>query len=429
MKKSILIAALLTAAACSREEAVQQTREATQRVSETTSQVAQRIRDEFNPNVPVGADPTAEEIERQRLDAEWRRQQSFQARARARAGVQPPAGPADIRFQRVPKFAETLVNLDPASIDAIPVTVPIAGDVEGPSVLKTQTLLDRARFSVGAIDGRWGKNTEIAVYWFQEANGIRPTGVVDEATYRALVARAGRLPSLVQHTLTQDDVKGPFTKIPEDMYEKAKLDCLCYENVGEKLAERFHTTTGLLEKLNPNVQLLSLTAGQKIFVPNVRPATNEDVPDDVQKIVVSAEGWYVHGLDGNGNVVFHAPTTLGNEYDPSPNETLKIVGIARNPHFHYQPTLFAEVPDDEPEANLEPGPNSPVGLVWMALSKPHFGIHGTAVPHSIGYSSSHGCVRLTNWDALELANRVEKGVTVEFVDTRRGNKVASATSS
>lgn len=429
MRKWFLIAAALAATACSREETVQQTRTVADRVSDTTTQVAQRIRDEFNPAVPVAAEPTREELERQRLSEDWRRQQSFQARARARAGVQPPSGPSDIRIQRVPKFSESMANLNPAAIDQMPVSVPISGDVEGPSVLKTQLLLDRAKFSVGVIDGRWGKNTEIAAYWFQEANGIQPTGTIDEQTYRALVARAGKLPSLVEYTVTAEDVKGPFTKIPSDMYEKAKLDCLCYENVGEKLAEQFHTTTGLLEKLNPNIQLAALQAGRKILVPNVRQAVGKDSPDDVEKIVISAEGWYLHALDASGNVILHAPTTLGNEYDPSPSETLKIVGIARDPHFHYQPTLFAEVPDDEPEANLQPGPNSPVGVVWMALSKPHYGIHGTSSPDSIGYSSSHGCIRLTNWDAIELANRTKNGLKVEFVDTREAKKAAKAASS
>jgi len=136
-------------------------------------------------------------------------------------------------------------------------------------------------------------------------------------------------------------------------------------------------------------------------------------------VVVSIRGNTFNAFDASGNLVFHAPTTLGSKYDPSPNETVTVKSITHDPWFHYQPTLFAEVPDDEPEANLHPGPNSPVGVVWTALSKPHFGIHGTSDPDSIGYASSHGCVRLTNWDAAEFARRIKPGVVVEFMDTRR----------
>jgi len=160
-------------------------------------------------------------------------------------------------------------------------------------------------------------------------------------------------------------------------------------------------------------------------VPNVREPLTADRPD-IAKVVISVAGNSFNAFDANGRVVFHAPTTLGSKYDPSPDETVKVVGVAHNPHFHYQPTLFHEVPDTDPEANLQPGPNSPVGVVWMALSKPHFGIHGTSDPDSIGYASSHGCIRLTNWDAEEVSHRISRGVLVEFVDTKRSGGEQSA---
>ena len=137
------------------------------------------------------------------------------------------------------------------------------------------------------------------------------------------------------------------------------------------------------------------------------------------KIVISISGNSLNGYDANSNLVFHAPSTVGAGYDPSPTETLHIVKIYPNPSFHYDPTLYHEVPDTEPDAHLPPGPNTPVGVVWMALSKEHYGIHGTPDPESIGYASSHGCIRLTNWDAEELEHRVSEGVTVAFVDTRK----------
>lgn len=420
----LLVACVAMAVSCSRETAIENVQNASDKVIETTQNVTER----FDTTVPMGTRATTEEIEQQRFNAEWRRLRSFQARRTVQpvpaqtptpqTAAAPPQVPVSATFVVDQKFAEALKGMNAAAIDTLPLRIPIKGDVNGPSVLRAQVLLDRSRYAVGAIDGRWGKNSEIAVYWFQEENGIEPTGEIDEPTFRALLGRSGNEPTLISYTLTAEDVKGPFTKMPEDVYEKAKLDCLCYENLGERIAEQFHITQDLLASLNPGLDLTSAQAGQNVMVTNVRKPEPEDAPDDVQKIVVSVKGSYLHALDGSGRVILHAPTTLGNKYDPSPTETQKVVATAFNPQFHYQPKLFHEVLDSEPEAHLKPGPNSPVGKVWMALDKPHFGIHGTADPETIGYASSHGCVRLTNWDALNLARRVGKGVPVEFVDTR-----------
>jgi lipoprotein-anchoring transpeptidase ErfK/SrfK len=161
----------------------------------------------------------------------------------------------------------------------------------------------------------------------------------------------------------------------------------------------------------------TLQVGDTIQVPNVREPLPSPQPD-FARVVVSLSGNSFNAFDAQGRLLFHAPTTVGSKYDPSPNETVTVVKITPDPYFHYQPKLFHEVPDDEPEATLKPGPNSPVGVVWVALSKPHFGIHGTSDPESIGYASSHGCIRLTNWDAGEVSLRMREGVAVEFVDTR-----------
>jgi len=246
---------------------------------------------------------------------------------------------------------------------------------------------------------------------------MQATGDIDEQTFRRLGAEAGYAPVVVTHTLTPDDVKGPFQAVPESPYEKAKLSYLGYETLREKLAERFHCAEDFLELLNPDAKFSDLTAGATINVPNVREPLTTD-QHDIARIVISISGNALNGYDANGNLVFHAPTTVGAGYDPSPTENLHVVKIYPNPTFHYDPTLYHEVPDSEPDAHLPPGPNTPVGVVWMALSKEHYGIHGTPDPESIGYASSHGCVRLTNWDAEELEHRVSEGVQVSFVDTR-----------
>jgi lipoprotein-anchoring transpeptidase ErfK/SrfK len=407
----ILAMALAGVLACTKQEAKQ----AGENAKEKAKDVVTKVGDAIDIAVPLGDkdDPAAREKER--FDEGWRGVGVFQ---NVKLG---PAKPPQPKVQIVfaPNGKESLKNMTPDALNSAPVAVPIKGDVNGPSVLKTQVYLDRLNFSVGALDGRWGRNSAIALWWYQRSHGIEATdpGAVDEQTFRFLADAAGGVPALVKHPLTEDDVKGPFVSVPDDMYAKAELDCLCYESKLEKLAERFHTTQELLEDLNPDAKFSELNAGDTLWVPNVREPVTADRPD-LARIVVSIRGNTFNGFDAAGNLIFHAPTTVGSKYDPSPNETVTVKKVVQDPHFHYQPTLFSEVPDSDPEANLNPGPNSPVGVVWIALSKPHFGIHGTSDPESIGYASSHGCVRLTNWDAQEVGHRVTPDVQVEFLDTR-----------
>lgn len=300
---------------------------------------------------------------------------------------------------------------------------PIATEGGGPTVLSVQTLLDRARFSPGVIDGRWGKNTQKAVYWLQDSLGMEPTGEVDRALYDRLQAAVGEADPVRRHRLTSADLQGPFTDIPEETEAKAELECLCYSSPEELLAEKFHTTPELLGQLNPQSDLAALQAGDSLWVPAVE-AFDADVKgggsatggteSPVARLVISKGGFYLHALDEQGNVLFHLPSTLGSEYDPSPEGELQVDAVGWQPDFHYQPKLFSDVPDTDEDLMLPAGPNSPVGVVWMQLSKEHYGIHGTAEPATIGYTSSHGCIRLTNWDAAFLAERVGSGTPVEF---------------
>ncbi len=415
MRKLIATAALVAAVACSKEEA----KEAKENVKDAATNVAEKVDDAIDVAVPVGGrdDPAAREQER--FNEEWRRLEAFRAQEQIKRAAARQAQSA-VNVQFLPNGKEAgFKNVKPEQIASLPVVVPIKGDVSGPSVLKTQVYLDRANFSVGAIDGRWGRNAAIALWWYQRSRGIEAAepGALDEQTFRSLAADAGGAPPVVQRTLSEEDVKGPFVSVPEEMYDKAKLDCLCYESKKEKIAEAVHTTQEFLDTLNPDVDWSTVKAGDRVWVPNVRDGVTTPRPD-IARVVVSIKGNTFNAFDAQGNLIFHAPTTLGNKYDPSPRETVSVKKIVHDPHFHYQPKLFAEVPDSEPEANLNPGPNSPVGVVWIALSKRHFGVHGTSDPDSIGYASSHGCVRLTNWDATEVANRISEGISIEFLDTR-----------
>lgn len=293
--------------------------------------------------------------------------------------------------------------------------LPLGQEGGGPSVLRAQILLDRARFSPGVIDGNWGKNTEKAVYWFQFAKGLNATGEVDQATWDALSQPAGAGELLTRVQVTAEDLKGPWVDpLPDDPYEQAELECLCYSSPLELFAERGHATSELVQKLNPDVDFANLQAGTDIVLPNVPQTSANRQGGQVARLLISKQGFYLQALDAQGHILYHFPSTLGSKYDPSATGTLQITGIHPEPGFHYQPKLFADVSDDKPEAQLPAGPNSPVGLVWLDLSKPHHGIHGTASPETIGYTSSHGCVRLTNWDALFLAQHVKPGTQVVF---------------
>ncbi|MDP9177973.1 MAG: L,D-transpeptidase family protein [Gemmatimonadota bacterium] len=308
-----------------------------------------------------------------------------------------------------------------SSAVAAPRRFPLPIPNRGPVVLQLQVMLDRAGFSPGIIDGTWGKNAAKALRYFRAANAMdtAATKTLDKATYDRLAAAAQTTPLITTHEVTMDDMEGPFLPIPDDVYEQAKLKCLCYSSPAEQLAEQFHTSEAMLRQLNPKVNLKSLAAGMSLQVPNVQtpiddPATRDTAAQRAAKIVISKTGFWTQVMDGSGKVVAHFPSTLGAGYDPSPTGGFRVTNIAREPSFHYQPALFAEVPDTEPKARLPPGPNSPVGVVWMALSKPHYGIHGTSSPETIGYSNSHGCVRLTNWDADRLASLIRAGTPVEF---------------
>ena len=310
------------------------------------------------------------------------------------------------------------------SVNGSPMHVPLYGDVGGPSVLRLQVLLDRALFSPGIIDGRWGGNTEKALYWLQEREGLPATARLDQATFERLVQLAGNPREIVrQHQLSADDVAGPFVDLPplkgDAIYQVAKKPCTCYESLTEKLSETFHVTPELLAKVNPETSLDSLNAGDRIWVPNVRDASAPPA-GTIAQLVVSDRGRYLHAVDSAQRVLYHFPTTVGASYDPSPTGNYKVTAIRENPIWHFQPGIIEKVPDHKPDARIPAGPNNAVGVVWMALSVPHYGIHGTNAPETIGYTSSAGCVRLTNWDALFLSKRIQPGLGVSFRDTKSG---------
>jgi lipoprotein-anchoring transpeptidase ErfK/SrfK len=301
--------------------------------------------------------------------------------------------------------------LAPAAVRA-PVRLPVSGGA-GPRVLHVQVLLGAAGFSPGVLDGKWQAGTRAAVRAFREAHDLGDGDSVNEATYERLVAVAHRRPAVVEYRISREELRAPRRKLPGGYHAKAKLPWLGYETMAERLAERFHTTPGVLRELNPGVDLETAAPGTTIAVPNVWRLPPRANP---ARLVVDKRGGTLRGYDDAGALLFSLRASVGSAETPSPTGRLKVRSVTRNPWYQYNPRVLAGDPRVKGKiADLPPGPNSPVGLVWIQLSRAHIGIHGTPEPARVGSAQSHGCVRLTNWDALFLASTLTPGVEVEFL--------------
>jgi lipoprotein-anchoring transpeptidase ErfK/SrfK len=294
----------------------------------------------------------------------------------------------------------TIVAIDPAAVNT-PAQGDLADGAKGAAVVRAQILLDRAHFSCGEIDGTFGSNLQKVLAAFQGERKLPVSGIIDAATWSAI--NTDTAPALIDYTITPEDLKGPFEPVPAGMEAQAKLAYLGYASPLEELGEKFHSSPELLLALNPgaNFEL----AGQVLTVPNVMVMP----PPRAGSIVVSKAESSVRAYDSSGTLLAFYVATIGSEHDPLPVGKWKIKGVARNPKFHYDAKLFWNAKDTKEKETLAPGPNNPVGLVWIDLSKEHYGIHGTPEPGKVGHATSHGCIRLTNWAALELAAMVRPG--------------------
>jgi lipoprotein-anchoring transpeptidase ErfK/SrfK len=279
-----------------------------------------------------------------------------------------------------------------------------------------QVLLDRQGFSPGQIDGRPGANFSRALAALQNARNIPATSQPDCDTWHALGGDRAEA-TVTAYTIADADLKGPFEKvIPRELPKQASLLALNYKSPLEEIAERFHESPALLQKMNPGVPI---AAGRELKVPAVQPFDPDAKPasdraaGDVT-IQVTRDESALRAMRSDGTLIFWAPVTTGSEHDPLPPGDWKVNGVQWHPVFHYNPNLFWDAKPTDVRADIKPGPNNPVGVVWIDLSKAHYGLHGTAEPGNIGHTESHGCVRLTNWDAARVAALVKPGTPVLF---------------
>jgi lipoprotein-anchoring transpeptidase ErfK/SrfK len=282
-------------------------------------------------------------------------------------------------------------------------------DARRDAMIRAEVLLARAHFSPGVIDGQDGGNLHAAISAFEAARGLPVDGKLSDPVWSALTADTA--PGVVTYAITPADVAGPFVpQIPPKYEDQAKLDHLGYSGPLEALAEKFRMDEKLLTALNPGVDL-----GRPGAVILVASSGADALPAKVATIEVDKTHRQVRAMDASGAVLAVYPATVGSTERPAPSGSFTVKGVARNPTYTYDPSRLTFGDKSMGKLTIRPGPNNPVGVVWIDLSIPTYGIHGTPDPRLVGKTASHGCVRLTNWDALQLAAAVKPGIRVSFV--------------
>jgi lipoprotein-anchoring transpeptidase ErfK/SrfK len=315
-------------------------------------------------------------------------------------------------------FPATAAGLDAAAINNAEFrSKPAAEDKADAAVVKVQVLLDRAHFSPGEIDGKLGENAQKALRAFAQAKGLASDKALTPEIWSTL-AGTNQDPVITEYKISDSDVKGPFLKkLPAKMEDMKSLKALSYTSPREAIAEKFHMSEELLAALNPGKKFDR--AGETIVVTNV---LNKPPKLAIGRIEVDKSGQTVKAFDRSGALIAFFPATVGSEEKPTPGGTLKVVSADANPNYRYNPDYKFKGVKSKEAFTIKPGPNNPVGTYWIGLSAEGYGIHGTPNPSKVSKAESHGCVRLTNWDANLLGRNTKKGTPVVFVDEPQGGR-------
>lgn len=275
-------------------------------------------------------------------------------------------------------------------------------------IFAIQARLDRDNCSAGGLDGRWGPKSEKALAAWQKKHRKPVTGTIDEAVITALGDTNGLYTA---YTVTAED-HAALTPWPASWLARAELDHLGHETIEERVAEQFHLTRVALRRLNPGAPWPNPPAGTALTVPDVRAPP---LPP-LSRIEIRLEQRTLRAYGTNGQLVAHFPCSIAADKAKRPEgETLRVAVWAADPEYTFDPELFTEDPEAAAigkRLRIPPGPNNPVGLAWIGLDRPGYGIHGSPRPEEISRTESHGCFRLTNWDALKLLRAIRADLPV-----------------
>jgi lipoprotein-anchoring transpeptidase ErfK/SrfK len=336
---------------------------------------------------------------------------SIAATAPATPAVAAPAAPAvatTASAAATPPAATTPMaqSIESAQLGATP---PAATTTPVPVLIKTEVLLDRANFSPGAIDGRPGENLTNALVAYRKAHGLAESPDIDAATLAALTG-ADRGAVTQTYVIAADDEAGPFIgHVPAGFEAQSKLEKLGYTDPVQELAAKFHMSQTLLKTLNPGADFTKVGTSLVVVQPGSAPLPQ------VARVEVDKAANQVRAFDAGGKILAAFPATVGSTERPAPDGEWAVVSATPYPYYTYDPSKLTFGPKSKGKLTIKPGPNNPVGTTWIALTKPTYGIHGSPDPEKVGKTASHGCVRLTNWDAMTLGKAVTKGTPVIFV--------------
>jgi len=277
------------------------------------------------------------------------------------------------------------------------------------ALLDAQIALDRLGMSSGSIDGVPGSQTRAALRAFQAREGLPQTGSLDPNTRAKLALTA---PAQVSYRIEAADLSRllPLAATWLGKSEQPRLD---YESLLELVAEKSHAHPSLIRRLNAAVDWNAVPPGTEIIVPSVereRPASKAAF------IQIRLSDGTLEAFDASNRLLAHFPCSIARHAEKRPVGELRVATVAPNPNYTFDPDVFPESPEARELARklvLPPGPNNPVGAVWIGLDRPGYGIHGTPNPEEVGRTESHGCFRLANWNAEYLLQLVTVGTAVK----------------